>query len=50
LLALRNPYDASLIEGGTVLCTAGDSNPSLQAVVDALAGEFVPNGSLPVEV
>ncbi len=50
LLAMRNPYDAGLIEGGTVVCTAGDSYPSLLAIVDALNGDFVPDGRLPVEV
>lgn len=50
LLALRNPYDAALIDGGTVLCTAGDSIPSLRAVSKALVGLFEPTGHLPVEV
>jgi beta-N-acetylhexosaminidase len=50
LLALRNPYDAALIEGGTVICTSGDSAPSLQAAVEALAGHVRPAGRLPVEV
>jgi len=50
LLALRNPYDAGLIEGGTVICTAGDSRPSFMAAVDALTGQFIPTGRLPVEV
>jgi len=50
LLALRNPYDAALLDGGTVLCTLGDSLPSLRAAGEALAGAFEPSGVLPVEV
>lgn len=50
LLALRNPYDAGLIEGGTVIGTLGDSLPSLEAAAQALASEFVPSGRLPVEI
>lgn len=46
LLALRNPYDARLIENTTVLCSAGDSRPSLEAITAALAGDFVPTGSV----
>ncbi|MFW5708853.1 MAG: beta-N-acetylhexosaminidase [Chloroflexota bacterium] len=49
LVALRNPYDAGLIDGGTVICTAGDSSPSLQAAADMLVGHFEPSGRLPVE-
>ena len=44
LLALRNPYDAQLIESTTVLCSAGDSRPSLEAITAALAGDFIPTG------
>jgi beta-N-acetylhexosaminidase len=50
LLALRNPYDASLIDGGTVICTAGDSQPSLEAISAVLTGEVSPSGRLPVEM
>jgi beta-N-acetylhexosaminidase len=50
LLALRNPYDVSLIDGGTVICAAGDSLPSLEAVSAVLTGEIIPSGRLPVEV
>jgi len=51
LLCLRNPYDADALTGaGTVLCTCGDSTPSLQTAVDALLGTFVPLGRLPVSV
>lgn len=49
LLCLRNPYDAGVLVGAsTVLCTCGDSAPSLAAAVDALMGDFVPNARLPV--
>ncbi len=50
LLALRNPYDAVLVATGTVICTGGDSAPSLLAAAAALTGEFVPSGRLPLEV
>ncbi len=51
LLCLRNPYDVEALRGaGTILCTCGDSTPSLQAVVDALLGRCTPAGSLPVPV
>lgn len=50
LLALRNPYDAQLIESGTVLCSAGDSRPSLEAMAEALTGDIVPTGRLADEV
>jgi beta-N-acetylhexosaminidase len=50
LLCLRNPYDASVLEAGTVVCTLGDAAPSLQAAVDALLGEFTPSGKLPVNL
>ena len=49
LLCLRNPYDAGVLHGvGTVLCTCGDSTPSLAAAADVLAGRFSPEGKLPV--
>ncbi|MBZ0284822.1 MAG: beta-N-acetylhexosaminidase [Anaerolineae bacterium] len=51
LVCLRNPYDAGVLaEAKTIICTSSDSPPSLQAAVDVLAGEFVPNGKLPVTV
>lgn len=51
LVCLRNPYDASLLPGAeTILCSCGDSTPSITAVVEALMGDFVPDGVLPVEV
>lgn len=51
LLCLRNPYDVEVLHGAkVVLCTCGDSTPSLQAAIDALTGQFVPTGVLPVPV
>lgn len=51
LLCLRNPYDVVALHGAdVVVCTCGDSTPSLQAAIDALLGKFVPEGRLPVEV
>jgi len=49
LLCLRNPYDAGVITGAeSVLCTCGDSEPSLSAAAEALVGAFVPTAELPV--
>jgi beta-N-acetylhexosaminidase len=49
LMCLRNPYDVEALPPvDTVLCTCGDSVPSLQAAVDALLGDFTPTGELPV--
>lgn len=49
LVCLRNPHDAAALKGAdTVLCTCGDSAPSLAAAVDALLGDYVPTGRLPV--
>jgi beta-N-acetylhexosaminidase len=49
LVCLRNPHDATMLTGAdTVLCTCGDSAPSLAAAVDALLGDYVPTGRLPV--
>lgn len=51
LLCLRNPYDVDVLKGvGTVICTCGDSTPSLQAAVDVLLGRYKPSGKLPVQV
>lgn len=51
LVCLANPYDADALPGaGTILCTCGDSTPSLYAAVDALMGDFIPEGKLPVRV
>jgi len=51
LVCLRNPYDVDALPGAdTILCTCGDSEPSLEAAVAALMGDYVPKGTLPVEV
>ncbi len=51
LVCLRNPQDAAMLPGAnSVLCTCGDSKPSLAAAVAALMGDYVPTGSLPVEL
>jgi beta-N-acetylhexosaminidase len=47
LVCLRNPYDAAVLHGATmIICSCGDSIPSMQAVVDALMGQFRPDGHL----
>jgi beta-N-acetylhexosaminidase len=48
LVALRNPYDAHLLDGGTMLVSGGDSRPSLAALADALTGAFTPQGRIEV--
>ena len=49
LVCLRNPYDVSVLSGAdTILCTHGDSTPSVEAAVDALIGKFFPSGKTPV--
>jgi beta-N-acetylhexosaminidase len=49
LACLRNPFDVDVLPFvATVLCTCGDSTPSLQAAADALVGKFTPTGRLPV--
>lgn len=49
LVCARNPYEAGILEGAdTVICTNGDSKPSLQAAVDAICGDFAPAGELTV--
>jgi beta-N-acetylhexosaminidase len=49
LLCLRAPFDVNVLPyAQTVLCTCGDSVPSLEAAADALVGGFVPLGALPV--
>lgn len=49
LVCLANPYDAAALPGAAaVICTCGDSAPSLEAAADALLGRFVPAGRLPV--
>lgn len=49
VMCLRSPYDAAIFsDADSVICTAGDTAPSLEAAVAALAGDYVPTGSLPV--
>jgi beta-N-acetylhexosaminidase len=49
LVALRNPHDAVELTGAqAILCTCGDSTPSLGAAVGALVGDYVPTGRLPL--
>lgn len=51
LLCLRNPYDAGILKDvGTVICSCGDSRPSLRATADLLLGTFTPSGKLPVSL
>lgn len=51
LLCLRSPYDASVISGAaTILCSNGDSAPSLEAAVDAICNEYVPSGALTIDL
>lgn len=51
VVALRNPYDAAALpEADAILCTCGDSRPSLVAALDALSGAFQPSGRLPVTI
>lgn len=46
LLCLRNPYDADVISGaGVILCSNGDSAPSLEAAIDAICGDYAPAGT-----
>lgn len=51
LICARNPYDADMIAGAdSVICTNGDSAPSLEAAVDAICGDYVPSGKLTVSL
>lgn len=51
LLCLRNPYDMAALSGAHgIVCTCGDSTPSLQAAVDALLGDYTPSGTLPIQI
>jgi beta-N-acetylhexosaminidase len=50
LLCLRNPYDAGVLNCPTMLLTLGDSEPSLQAVADALTGLYKPDATLRVSL
>jgi len=49
LVCLRNPYDAGILDNApTIICTNGDSNPSLKSAVDAIFGVYTPTGKLTV--
>jgi len=49
LACLRNPYDALVVDNvDTVICTCGDSAPSLIALSEFLAGDIEAKGTLPV--
>ncbi len=51
LICSRNPYDAGKLAGAdTVICTNGDSAPSLAAAVEAVCGDFVPKSQLTVDI
>lgn len=51
LICSRNPYDAGQLAGAdTVICTNGDSEPSLAAAVEVVCGDFVPTGQLTVDI
>jgi beta-N-acetylhexosaminidase len=51
LICLRNPYDAGILDGAnTIICTNGDSTPSLRSAVDAICGDFTPTGNLTVKL
>lgn len=51
LVCAGNPYDAGVIHGAdSVICTNGDSGPSLEAAVDAICGDYSPSGKLTVEI
>ena len=51
LICACNPYDAGIIAGAdSVICSNGDSGPSLEAAIDAICGKFLPTGKLTVEI
>ncbi len=51
LVCLRNPYDAGVLtKADTIICTNGDSTPSLKASVDAIYGDYTPAGQLTVKI
>ncbi len=51
LVCLRAPFDVGVLpDAPTILCTGGDSTPSLEAAVGALLGRFTPRGALPVSI
>ena len=49
LVCARNPYDAALLDtADAIICTNGDSAPSMRAAVEAICGDFRPSGRLTV--
>ncbi len=51
VICARNPYDAGLLkQADTIICSNGDSLPSLQAAVEAVFGAFQPTGQLAAPV
>ncbi len=51
LVCARDPYDAGLLPNAdTIICTNGDSRPSLIAAVDAICGDYRPRGQLTVKI
>ena len=51
LVCARNPYEAGMIYGAdSIICTNGDSDPSLKAAVEAICGDYLPSGKLTVEI
>jgi len=48
LVCLRNPYDAGVLDAGSMVLTLGDATPSLAAAADALTGAFTPSARLRV--
>ncbi len=49
LVSLRNPYDAGILgDADTIICTNGDSTPSLKSANDAIFGLYTPTGELTV--
>lgn len=51
LVCLRNPYDAGILsDAQTIICTNGDSTPSLKSASDAIFGVYTPTGKLTVKL
>lgn len=48
LLCLRNPYDVGVLDARAIICTNGDSKPSISAAVDTIFGDINPRNKLPV--
>ncbi len=51
VVAIRNPYDlAQLKDANTALATYGFQDCSMKALVDALFGDIIPKGKMPVSL